>query len=161
MRPSRAVIGRIAIAVLVEIALTVGLAKLVGTPWLWSALIGLPVAGVLLLLLTTPPGVEPTWAELPAPPSASTHLEASTLAGRLQDAATDQGRFRGRIQPRLAALALATLRRRPHLRDLADLADPRAVEALGPRLHDLLTNPAATLPEPKVLLGLLDRLEEQ
>jgi hypothetical protein len=152
---------RIVVAVLVEVALAFLLSRLVGTPLLWSALLALPIAAVLLLLLTTPPGVEPTWAEPPAPPSAATHLEASTLAGRLADAATDTSRFRSRIQPRLAALALATLRRRPALRDLPDLADPRAAEALGPRLHDLLTDPRATLPDPDVLLGLFDRLEEQ
>jgi hypothetical protein len=141
--------------------LIVLLTKLVGTPLLWSALIGLPIAAVLLLLLIAPPGVEPTWDDPPAPPTAATHLEASTLAGRLQDASTDTGRFRSRIQPRLAALALAALRRRPDLRDLPDLADPRAADALGPQLYDLLTNPRATLPAPSVLLGLLDRLEEQ
>ncbi len=154
------VVRRVVLAVLVEIVLTYGLTRLIGTPWQWSALIALPVAALLLLLLLSPPGVEPTWADTPAPPSAATHLEASTLAGRLQDAVTDTGRFRSRVQPRLAALALATLRGRPELRDLTDLADPRAAAALGPRLHDVLTNPAATLPDPKVLLGLLERLEE-
>lgn len=154
-------VRRVVVAVLAEAVLTFALTELVGTPPLWSALIALPIAAVLLLLLSTPPGVEPTWSDPPAPPTAATHLEASTLAGRLQDAATDAGRFRSRIQPRLAALALARLRRRPALRDLPDLADPRAAAALGPALHDLLTNPRATLPAPQVLLGLLDRLEEQ
>jgi hypothetical protein len=155
--PLRALIA----AVAVEIVLTVGLDRLVGTPVLWSVLIALPMAAALLLFLSTPPGVEPTWADPPVPPSAATHLEASTLAGRFQDAAADQGRFRSRIQPRLAALALTALRRRQGLHDLPDLADPRARAELGPQLHDLLTNPMATLPSPGVLLGLLDRLEGQ
>lgn len=148
-------------AVVAEIVLVIGLDRLVGTPMLWSALIALPMAAALLLFLSTPPGVEPTWADPPLPPSAATHLEASTLAGRLQDAATDQGRFRSRIQPRLAKLALTTLRRRQGLHDLPDLADPRARVELGPQLHDLLTDPMATLPSPGVLRGLLDRLEGQ
>lgn len=148
-------------AVGAEVLLTAGLARLVGTPVSWSALIALPVAAVLLLLLTTPPGVEPSWAAPPPSPSAATHLEASTLASRLEDASTDQGRFRHRIQPRLVALALARLRGRPGLADLPDLADPRAAAALGSRLHALLTDPTATLPDPPALLALLERLEEQ
>lgn len=151
----------VALACVAEVVLTVGIAKLVGTPLTWSALIALPMAAVLLLLLSTPPGVEPTWSAPPESPAAATHLEASTLASRLDDAATDQGRFRSRVQPRIAALALAALRRRPGLRDLSDLADPRAVDALGPRAHALLTDPAATLPDPHTLLEILDRLEEQ
>jgi hypothetical protein len=148
-------------AVGAEILLTAGFARLVGTPVLWSALIALPMAAVLLLLLSTPPGVEPTWDAPPTPPSATAHLEASTLASRLEDASADQGRFRHRIQPRLAALALARLRSRPGLADLPDLADPRAAAALGPRLHTVLTDPTATLPDPPALLALLERLEEQ
>jgi hypothetical protein len=148
-------------AVFAWLLLTAGLARLVGTPVVWSALIALPMAAVLLLLLATPPGVEPTWAAPPEPPSAATHLDASTMAGRFEDSSTDQGRFRGRVQPRLAKLALGTLRGRAGLGDLADLSDPRAAAALGPRLHALLTDPTATLPEPRVLLEMLERLEEQ
>jgi len=148
-------------AIAAQAVLTVALARLIGTPVLWSALIALPMALILLLLLTTPTGVEPTWSAPPLPPSAAAHLDASTLASRLDDAAVDQGRFHGRVQPRLAALALAKLRCRPALGDLPDLADPRAVAALGPELHRLLTDPAATLPPPRALQALLDRLEEQ
>lgn len=147
-------------AVATEILLTAGLARLVGTPVTWSALIALPLAALLLLLLSTPSGVEPTWSAPPVPPSAAAHLEASTLASRLADAMVDRGRFRGRVQPRLATLALGTLRSRPGLADLDDLNDGRAVTALGPELHALLTDPAAALPEPTVLLALLHRLEE-
>jgi hypothetical protein len=144
-----------------QAVLTVGLARLIGTPVVWSALIALPMALVLLLLLSTPAGVEPSWSAPPVPPSAAAHLDASTLASRLDDAATDEGRFRSRVQPRLAALALARLRSRPMLADLPDLADRRAMAALGPELHRLLTDPAARLPEPEALLALLSRLEEQ
>ncbi|HEX4703491.1 MAG TPA: hypothetical protein VH352_15295 [Pseudonocardiaceae bacterium] len=146
-------------AIAAEAVLTFGLARLIGTPAVWSALIALPIALVLLLMLTTPAGIEPLWSAPPVPPSAATHLEASTLASRLDDAMVDKGRFRGRVQPRLATLALALLRGRPGMADLPDLTDGRAVAALGPELHALLTNPAATLPEPPVLLALLTRLE--
>lgn len=148
-------------AVAAEILLTFGLARLVGTPYVWSALLALPIALVLLLLLTTPAGVEPSWSAPPLPPSSAAHLDASTLGSRLDDAVMDQARFRGRVQPRLAALALATLRGRRELADLPDLADPRAVAALGPDLHRLLTNPAATMPDPRALRAMLNRLEEQ
>jgi hypothetical protein len=135
--------------------------KLVGTPVGWSVLIALPLAAVLLLFLSTPTAIEPAWGAPPEPPSAAAHLDASTLANRLEDAAVDPSRFRGRVQPRLAALALATLRRRPGLADLPDLADPRAAAVLGTRWHTLLTDPSATLPEPHVLLAMLAQLEEQ
>jgi len=148
-------------AIAAEALLTVGLARLIGTPVLWSALIALPMALVLLLLLATPAGVEPSWTAPPHPPSAAAHLDASTLASRFEDAVVDQGRFRGRIQPRLAALALGKLRCRRELADLSDLDDPRAAAALGPDLHRLLTRPDATMPDPKALRALLDRLEEQ
>ena len=151
---------RMVLAVVAEGALIVLLTKLVGTPVLWSALIGAPIAAVLLLLLTTPPGVEPTWDDPPAPPTAATHLEASTLAGRLQDASTDTGRFRSRIQPRLAALALArcaggrtcaTCPTSP-TRGRAGALGPSCTTCSPPEGH------AAGALGPA---GLLDRLEEQ
>jgi hypothetical protein len=141
--------------------LTFAFVKLVGTPVDWSVLIALPLAGVLLLLLSSPVAIEPSWGAPPEPPSAAAHLDASTLANRLEDAAGDPGRYRSRVQPRLASLALTSLRRRPGLADLSDLADPRAAAALGARWHTLLTDPSATLPEPRVLLALLAQLEEQ
>jgi hypothetical protein len=147
-------------AVLTAVVLTVGFDRLVGTPVLWSALISLPLAAILLLFLSAPAGVEPSWAAPPDPPSAAAHLDASTLASRFADAMSDNERFRGRVRPRLAALALSTLRRRPGLADLADLDDERAAAALGPELHALLTDRSATMPAPAVLLGLLTRLEE-
>jgi hypothetical protein len=147
-------------AIAAQALLTVLLARLVGTPVVWSVLIALPMALVLLLLLSTPAGVEPSWSAPPTTPSAAAHLEASTLAGRLDDAAVDQSRFSGRVQPRLAALALARLRTRPGLADLPDLHDGRASAALGPEFHRMLTDPTATLPEPGALLAMLDRLEE-
>ena len=146
-------------AVATEIALTVLIARLVGTPVVWSALVALPVAALLLLLLISPPGVEPSWQAPPSGPASTSYLEASTLASRLTDAAADRYRFRTRIQPRLASVALASLRTRPGLADLVDLTDERAVAALGPRWHALLTTPSATLPEPSVLLEFLDHLE--
>lgn len=140
---------------------TWALERLIGTPLSWSVLLALPVAAVLLLLLSTPPGVEPGWAPPPEPPSAATHLDAGTFAGRLADAAADRSRYISRVQPRLAAVVLAELRRRPGLSDLPGLSDPRALDALGPRWHAVLTDPSATLPQPGELLALLAHLEEQ
>ncbi|HEX5402348.1 MAG TPA: hypothetical protein VFX16_08615 [Pseudonocardiaceae bacterium] len=151
----------IASALATWVVLTFAFVKLVGTPVGWSILIALPLAAVLLLLLSTPVAIEPAWGAPPEPPSAAAHLDASTLANRLEDAVADQGRYRSRVQPRLAALALSSLRRRPGLADVLDLSDPRAVTVLGDRWHTLLTDPSATLPEPHVLLALLARLEEQ
>jgi|SRR5882724_5964312 len=147
-------------AIAAEALLTVLLDRLVGTPVAWALLIALPMALVLLLLLSTPAGVEPSWSAPPTPPSAAAHLEASTLASRLDDAAVDQGRFRSRVQPRLATVALARLRGRPGLADLPDLHDQRARTALGSEFHRVLTDPTATLPEPGALLAMLNRLEE-
>lgn len=153
--------GRAVLAALCcEAALGFGLAKLVGTPVTWSALLALPVSGLVLLALCTPRAIEPSWQPLPAGESAVTFLEASTLATRLADAAADQSRFSSRIQPRLARLAIAWLRQRPGTEDLTDLRDPRAAPALGTELHALLTDPSATLPEPRTVARLLARLEE-
>lgn len=149
------------VAIVAGAALTFVLTKLVGTPVVWSALLALPLAALVYLLLAAPPGIEPAWAPPPEPPAVAAHLEASTLAGRLEDAAGDQGRYRTRVQPRLAAVALTALRRRPGLADLPDLADPRAAAELGPRWHSVLTDPAATLPSPEEVLALLAKLEEQ
>jgi hypothetical protein len=151
----------VVLAVIVEILLAFAINRLVGTPVQWAALIALPLAAVALLVLATPPGVEPAWAPPPEPPAVAAHLDASLLAGRLEDAVHDQSRFRSRVQPRLAALAVSALRRRPGLGDLTDLRDPRAAIELGPRWHAMLTDPAATMPEPAVVLALLERLEEQ
>ena len=148
-------------ALLAEVLLTYVIHKVVGTPVEWSILVALPISVLLVLLLTTPPGIEPTWSPPPEPPSVAAHLDASTLTGRLMDAARDQGRFRTRIQPRLAALALAALKRKPGLGDLTGLDDPRARDALGTRWHAALTDPSATLPERQDLLALLTFLEEQ
>lgn len=151
----------VVLAVAAEVVLTFALTKLVGTPVLWSVLVSLPLAALVLLVLATPPGIEPAWVPPPEPPAVAAHLEASTLAGRLEDAVNDQGRYRTRVQPRLAAVALSALRRRPGLGDLPDLTDPRAAAELGPRWHSVLTNPTATLPSPEEVLALLAKLEEQ
>lgn len=148
-------------AVVFEALCAWGLVKLVGMPAQWAVLVALPLAALLLLLLTTPPGVEPSWAAPPEAPTVATHLDASTFAGRLEDASTDQGRYQTRVRPRLAALALTELRKRPGLADLADLRDPRAAEALGRQWHTLLTDPIAHQPEPRILLALLAHLEEK
>ncbi|HEX3590968.1 MAG TPA: hypothetical protein VHV74_15175 [Pseudonocardiaceae bacterium] len=148
-------------ALLAEVLLTYVIHKAVGTPVAWSILVALPVAAFVMLLLTTPPGIEPSWSPPPEPPSVAAHLDASTLTGRLEDAVRDQSRFRTRIQPRLAALALGALKRKPGMGDLTGLDDPRAREALGDTWHTVLTHPSATLPGHDELLALLAYLEEQ
>lgn len=150
----------VVIAVVTGVLLAFLIHVLVGPPLSWAALIALPLAAFVLLVLATPPGVEPSWAPLPEPPSSAGYLDASTLAGRFEDAAVDQSRYRLRVQPRLAELTVATLRRKPGLADLTGLADPRAVAVLGSDWHAVLTDPAATLPPPAVLLAMLARLEE-
>jgi hypothetical protein len=159
MRSGRGVLTVVLAALVCEGLVAYGLLRLVGTPLGWSVLLAMPVAAVLALFLAAPPANEPIWSPLPEPPSAVAYLEAGTLGSRLADARTDHSRFRLRVQPRLAALALATLRSRPGLADLPDLADPRAAAALGPRLHALLTDPRATMPDPATLYSLLDALE--
>src|SRR5882724_9020815 len=58
-------------AIAAEALLTVLLDRLVGTPVAWALLIALPMALVLLLLLSTPAGIEPSWSAPPTPPSAA------------------------------------------------------------------------------------------
>jgi hypothetical protein len=156
MNLTRAVVS----AVLCEAVATATFTRLVGTSVPWSMLIALPIATVLLLLLMSPAAIEPSWAAPPTPRSPAAESQASVLASRLADAYTDQGRFRTRIQPRLAALALGTLRQRRGLADLPGLADRRARDALGADLHRLLTDSTATLPDPATLRAMLDRLME-
>lgn len=143
-----------------EVLVAAGLHWLVVVPAVWSVLLGLPVAAVLLLYAVSPHAVDPSWQPLPTPPAAGAHLEAGTLANRLADAMADPSRFRSRIQPRLARIALARLRRLPGTGDLADLRDERAAALLGRELHTLLTGANATMPDPKTLVRLLHRLEE-
>jgi hypothetical protein len=151
----RAVLATLACEVVVAAFAVV----LLGFPVFWAVLLGLPIAAVLLLFLSTGTGIDVSWQPLPGSPTPAAHLEAATLAGRLADAARDQGRYRTRIQPRLARLAVQRLRGRPGTADLTDLRDPRAAAVLGPDLHRLLTDPRATLPTPARLADLLDRLE--
>jgi hypothetical protein len=157
MSPVRAVIS----AIVCDGVATTGLDKLAGTSVAWSMLIALPISALVLLWLLSPTAVEPSWSAVPVARTPAAELQASVLASRLDDAFTDQARFRGRIQPRLAALALGTLRQRPELADLTDLSDRRARDALGAALHTLLTDPTAALPEPTTLRRLLDRLMEE
>jgi hypothetical protein len=148
------------LALATEAVLAIGLDVLVGTSVFWSVLISLPVAAFVLVWLSLPGAVEPSWHPLAEPTVTATHLEASTLASRLVDAAADPARFRGRVQPRLATIALARLRQLPDTHDLTDLRDPRAARALGADLHALVTSPTATLPDPARLAALLRELEE-
>ena len=150
----------VVVALLTEVVFAVGLAFLLGTNVFWSVSVALPVAALVLLGMSLPRSVEPSWHAPPEPVTGPSYLGASTLASRLSDAVTDQHRFRRRIQPRLARLALAQLRRRPGTEDMIDLSDSRALSVLGPELHRLVTDPGSTMPEPKDLTEYLRQLED-
>lgn len=126
-----------------------------GAPVHWAVLLALPVGALALLVARLPRSTDVVWAPPPAQVAGGTSTQASTLAGRLAEAAVDQDRFTRRVQPRLRRLAEARLRQR---HGVADLDDPRARELLGPELHRLLTDPAAPLPGPAKLADLLENL---
>ncbi|AHH95921.1 hypothetical protein BC739_006096 [Kutzneria viridogrisea] len=132
------------------------LSWLLGAPVLWAALLTLPIGLLVLVLARSPMTSEPAWQPLPATDGALSTPQASALSGRLADAATDAGRFRSRIQPRLRELALARLRQA----GVEDLTDPRAQSLLGGELLALLTDRGARMPGPEELSTLLARLEE-
>jgi hypothetical protein len=131
----------------------------IGVPLAWTLLITLAIAAVAHLGTRLLPPVDPSWAPLPSAATAPIATHASALGARLADAEADQQRFVSRIRPRLQKLALGRIRRRPGCGDVG-LDDPAARELLGADLHRLLTDPAATLPNPARLAELLTRLEE-
>lgn len=125
----------------------------IGAPVLWAVVIALPVAALTMLVARLPRSTDIVWQPLPSHYSSAASGQASTLAGRLAEAAADQDRFATRIQPRLRRLALVRLRQ---THGVTDLADPRARELLGTEAHRLLTDPKAQLTD---LTDLLSRLE--
>lgn len=156
MTPVRSIIiGVLSACAVAAVAIALG-----AIPLGWALLFGL-VGGALALVSAMLTGnTEPNWAPAPDPASAATVLQASTLTARLAEAATDDYRFHTRIQPRLRRLALGTLRQRPGLRDLTDLADPRVRALLGEDLHTMLIARSGALPTPRRIEQLLARLEE-
>jgi hypothetical protein len=133
---------------------------IIGVPLVpWALLITAVVAALAYLGTRLLPPVDPSWQALPAGGSAPIATHASSLGARLADAESDPHRYVNRVRPRLRALALGRIRRHPGCEDV-DLADPRARELLGTDLHRLLTDPAATLPNPVRFAELLTRLEE-
>lgn len=129
-------------------------------PLVWAIVLSLPVAAVVLLLTLLSGSADANWEAEPGPGAIAVELQASMLAARLSEAAQDQHRFVTRMQPRLARIALASLRRRPETVDVSTVDDPRARAALGPELHRLLTDRTATLPNPRRLATMLARLED-
>ena len=130
-----------------------GLLKL-GASVEWAVLLALPVAALALLLARLPRATDIAWSPLPAHSSGATSVQASTLASRLDEASRDHDRFRSRVRPRLRALAEARLRQR----GVPTLAEGRPL--LGDAAYRLLTDPNATLPNPRALAEVLDRLED-
>ena len=137
----------------------------IGVPLLpWALLITLAIAALVLLAVRLLPPADPSWQPLPSSVSAPIATHASSLGARLADAETDQNRFASRVRPRLQALALSRIRRHPGCGDIG-LDDPMARELLGhdhvgDDLHRLLTDRAATMPNPARFAELLTRLEE-
>ncbi|HEY3263468.1 MAG TPA: hypothetical protein VGJ95_24880 [Pseudonocardiaceae bacterium] len=152
MRPRIAVplavaIGTVAVAIMTVVG---------GVELEWAALIGLPVVAFALLWLLSPVGAEPVWAPLPDPSARATEHLATSLASRLVEATEYPSRFRTRLQPRLARLALVKLRRA----GIQELSDPRAPAVLGAELHRLVTDPAAILPGPARSAALFATLDQ-
>lgn len=144
------------------VALVVGLTSVFGMSFFggvapeWSALFGVPVTLFAFMVLLSPTGVEPLWAPLPDPTTRATEHLAASLASRLSEAADTPSRYRTRLQPRLARLALARLRRA----GIDELYDPRAPAVLGEDLYRLVTDPDVTLPDPRTAAAMFARLEE-
>lgn len=149
---------RIAVPLAVAVgAVTVAVMTVIGGVTLeWSALIGVPIVAFCLLWLLAPGGAEPIWAPLPDPSARATEHLATSLASRLAEAQEYPSRFRTRLQPRLARLALVRLRRA----GIDELHDPRAPAVLGAELYRLVTDPAATLPGPARSAALFATLED-
>lgn len=133
-----------------------GMIVLGGVEPIWAVLLGLPVTAFVLLSLLAPDAVEPIWAPLPDPTTRPSEHVATSLESRLSEALDYQSRFRTRVQPRLARLALVRL----HRAGIRDLDDPRAPGVLGTALHRLVTDPTATMPDPKTAAALFVKLEE-
>ena len=133
-----------------------GMAILGGMAVEWAVLIAVPITAVTLVWLRAPRAADPIWAPLPEPTGGATEHQAAGLASRLSESADNPRRFATRVQPRLRALALAKLRRA----GIEELADPRAVSVLGPRLHHLVVHPDAVIPDPRTAAALFAELEE-
>ncbi|GAA1334788.1 hypothetical protein [Saccharothrix algeriensis] len=154
IKPLVGVGGAIGVGAVAAVATTFT-AYRAGAPVHWAALVALPVVALAVLVARLPRATDVLWVTPPATFSTVTTAQASTLAGRLAEAAVDHDRFTLRVQPRLRRLVDARLRQR---HGVPDADDPRAAELLGPELHRLVTDPAATLPEPRVLAELLENL---
>lgn len=153
MKPRAAV----PLAVGIGAVIVAGMIVLGGVRPIWSLLLAVPVIAFTLLWLLAPGGAEPIWAPLPDPSSKATEHVAASLASRLSEASEYPSRFRSRLQPRLARLAIVRLRRA----GIEELHDPRAADVLGADLHRLVTDPNAMLPPPAAAAKLFAILEDK
>ena len=148
--------------VAVPVAVAIGLVSVFGMSFfggvapIWSALFGVPITVFVVMVMLSPVGVEPVWAPLPDPASRATEHLAASLSSRLTEAYDTPTRYRTRLQPRLARLAAAKLRRA----GIDELYDPRAPAVLGKDLYRLVTDPHATLPDPRTAAAMFATLEE-
>lgn len=152
MKPLKAAL----IAVTVGVLAALGMAILGGMVTHWAVLVAVPITAVTLVSLRAPTGADPIWAPLPDQHGGGTEHQAAALASRLAESAGNPARFVTRVQPRLRTLAMAKLRRA----GIEELADPRAVSVLGPRLHLLVTSRDAVVPDPRTAAVLFAELEE-
>lgn len=131
--------------------------RVIGVPPGWALALATAPAALAFVVVALPRAREPRWVPLPDDDTdvAGAH-QAATLVARLTEAHADPRRFGTRLQPRLARLATARLRAVHGV----GLDDPRASALLGPELYRLVTDPGATLPDPRRTAALLGRLEE-
>ncbi|MBW4719161.1 hypothetical protein KZQ38_18390 [Saccharothrix sp. SC076] len=146
--------GAVAVGVVAGVGTAFGVWR-AGAPPHWAAVVAVPVLALAVLVARLPRATDVVWSPPVSHLSTAASPQASSLAGRLAEAAIDQDRFAVRVQPRLRRLAEARLRQR---HGVPDLADPRAAGLLGPGLHRLLTDPSAPLPDPRTLTELLENL---
>jgi hypothetical protein len=106
----------------------------------------LVVAGMRVLA-----GVQLPWAVLLGVP-----VTAFTLLFLLMPVAAEAVWAPLPEPPRLASLALVKLRRA----GIDELHDPRAPDVLGAQLHRLVTDPNATMPDPRTAAALFASLAE-
>ncbi|SDG78354.1 hypothetical protein SAMN05216553_111221 [Lentzea fradiae] len=93
------------------LALVIGVVTGVVIWWLgasppWAAALAVPLTAFALLVGRTPRATDVVWSAEPTPPGTISTAQASTLAGRLAEAAEDQRRYQERFRARFARLGI-------------------------------------------------------
>ncbi|WP_053739512.1 hypothetical protein [Nocardia sp. NRRL S-836] len=105
---------RTALALGVGVVVGVLLWWLGATPF-WAVALAVPPAAFAVLVTRLPRATDVVWSGPPQAPGSISTAHASTLAGRLEEAAEDQAKYDERFRARLRALGI----------DAASLPDPR------------------------------------